>query len=112
MSLIPKDVEEALRKTEELTVQHKETILNVCICYSSKDEISEALAQRPKTVGEFESHLLGGYNIKPDIVVRTSGEVRLSNFMLYQTQESHHAFIQTLWPDFSLWDFLKILMDY
>ena len=50
--------------------------------------------------------------MKPDIVVRTSGEIRLSNFMLYQTQESHHAFIQTLWPELSLWDFMKILLDY
>jgi ditrans,polycis-polyprenyl diphosphate synthase len=85
LSLIPNDVAEALHKTEELTRHHKETVLNVCICYSSKDEIKEALAAKPKTVGEFEALLCGGYNIKPDIVVRTSGEIRLSNFMLYQT---------------------------
>lgn len=112
LSLLPKDVEESLRQTEALTSHHTQTTLNVCICYSSKDEITEALAAKPTSVGEFEAHLYGGYNIKPDIVVRTSGEVRLSNFMLYQTQESHHAFIDTLWPDFSLWDFLKIIMDY
>lgn len=47
LSLLPKDVEESLRKTEQLTEQHKETVLNVCICYSSKDEIQEALASGP-----------------------------------------------------------------
>jgi undecaprenyl diphosphate synthase len=64
-------------------MHHRETTLNVCICYSSKDEIAEALATKPQSVGDFEEKLYGGYNIKPDIVVRTSGEVRLSNFMLY-----------------------------
>jgi undecaprenyl diphosphate synthase len=64
-------------------MHHTETTLNVCICYSSKDEIAEALATKPQSVGDFEEKLYGGYNIKPDIVVRTSGEVRLSNFMLY-----------------------------
>ena len=83
LSLLPKDVEQSLRKTEELTMNHKESILNVCICYSSKDEIHNALASKPKTKEEFEAKLHGGYNIKPDIVIRTSGEIRLSNFMLY-----------------------------
>ena len=84
----------------------------MCICYSSKDEIQQALAFRPQTKEEFETKLHGGYNIKPDIVIRTSGEVRLSNFMLYQTEDSYHAFIDSYWPDFSLWDFLKIIFAY
>lgn len=55
----------------------------MCICYSSKDEIGEALATQPETKEEFEAALKGGYDVKPDIVIRTSGEIRLSNFMLY-----------------------------
>lgn len=67
------------------------------MCYSSKHEIFDAmenLAQK-KAAGEvsqitsenFEKELLGGENVKPDILIRTSNEVRLSNFMLYQTND-------------------------
>ena len=112
LSLIPDDVEKSLRRTEEITKDHKEGILNVCICYNGKDELNEALETSPKTVAEFESNLHGGYNIKPQIMIRTSGEIRLSNFMLYQSKDSHFAFVDTLWPDFSLWDFAKVIFEY
>ena len=50
--------------------------------------------------------------MKPAIVIRTSGEIRLSNFLLHQSSESYFAFVDTLWPDFSLWDFLKVIFQY
>ena len=95
-----------------MTEHNNQATLNVCICYSGVDEMDEALASNPKDIESFEKGLQGGYNIKPDIVVRTSGEIRLSNFMLYQTQNAHHAFVDSLWPAFSLWDFLKVLFEY
>ena len=45
-------------------------------------------------------------------MIRTSGEIRLSNFMLYQSKDCHFAFVDTLWPDFSLWDFAKVIFEY
>ena len=50
--------------------------------------------------------------MKPTIIIRTSGEIRLSNFLLYQTNESHYAFVNSLWPELSLWDFLKVIIEY
>lgn len=97
---------ESLRKTEEMTKHHDHGILNVCICYNGKDEITSAVQNNPKTKQEFEAGLLGGYNVKPEILIRTSNEVRLSGFLLYQTNECHMAFIETMWPAFSLWEFL------
>lgn len=67
--------------------------MNVCICYNSKHEILSAVeataaSLRPgeePTIEQFESNLYGGFNCKPDILIRTSNEIRLSNFLLYQT---------------------------
>ena len=84
LSLLPTDVQTSLRKTEQLTAHNTEGILNVCICYNSKDEIYEAV-QKGSTGGlkAFEKELCGGYNVKPQVLIRTSNEIRLSNFMLY-----------------------------
>lgn len=71
----------------------------MCICYNSKYEILNAFDQTAKEVQEkgcdptkelFESKLYGGFNCKPDILIRTSNEIRLSNFLLYQTDESQY----------------------
>ncbi len=61
---------------------------------------------------EFEKSLYGGYNCKPDILIRTSGEIRLSNFLLYQTRFSMLFFIDKFWPEINFFDYLKILMRY
>ena len=65
LELVPEDVRKSLRRTEEITKDHKEGILNVCICYNGKDELNDALVTNPKTEEEFEKNLHGGYNIKP-----------------------------------------------
>lgn len=64
------------------------------------------------TLTDFEKNLYGGFNCKPDILIRTSNEIRLSNFLLYQTDGAQYQFIEALWPDFSVWDFTKIIIDY
>ena len=109
LHLLPDDVTESLRKTEEMTKNNDEATLNVCICYNGVDELDEALEGEPTDLATFDSKLKGGYNIKPAILIRTSGEIRLSNFLLHQTNESYFAFVDTLWPDFSLWDFMKVI---
>ena len=95
-----------------MTKHNDEATLNVCICYSGTDELDQALEEEPTHLDQFESKLQGGYNVKPTILIRTSGEIRLSNFLLHQTNESHFAFVDALWPDFSLWDFLKVIFEY
>ena len=87
-----------MKQSEERTKDYQNGNLNVCICYNSKHEIfdaCESLAHKHAS-GEvkeistesFENELCGGFNVKPDILIRTSDEVRLSNFMLYQTSET------------------------
>lgn len=93
ISLLPEDVQDVMRLSERRTQDYENGTLNICMCYSSKHEIFDAienLAQK-KAAGEvskitpenFDKELLGGENVKPDILIRTSNEVRLSNFMLY-----------------------------
>lgn len=77
-----------MRNTEDLTRAHDKARLNVCLCYNSKNEILEAATSGASTVEEFEKKLYGGFNCKPDILIRTSNEIRLSNFLLYQTDGS------------------------
>ena len=87
-----------MKNSEERTKDYDNGQLNVCICYNSKHEIFDAvesLAQK-HALGQveeinkanFEKELYGGMNVKPDILIRTSNEVRLSNFMLYQSDEA------------------------
>lgn len=83
LSLLPSDVRESLHHTEEMTASNDQATLNVCICYSGTDELDQALAADPTDLAQFDSKLQGGYNLKPDILVRTSGEIRLSNFLLH-----------------------------
>lgn len=66
-----------------MTKDNDEATLNVCICYSGTDELDEALEKNPADLAEFDSTLQGGYNVKPGILIRTSGEIRLSNFLLH-----------------------------
>ena len=87
-----------MKQSEERTKDYQNGTLNVCLCYNSKHEIfdaMESLAQKHSsgqvqkiTKETFEKELYGGLNVKPDILIRTSNEIRLSNFLLYQTDES------------------------
>ena len=111
-----------MRDSEERTKDYKNGTLNLCICYNSKHEIFEAtekLALRHSldpnykiNTENFEKELYGGKNLAPDILIRTSNEVRLSNFMLYQTDKSKFFFIKVLWPDFTFYDFMKVILHY
>jgi len=89
-------------------------VFNLYICYDSTTELNDSLIKMKGDYSEekFEEGLYGGYNVKPDIMVRTSNEVRLSNFLIYQCKDSMISYVKNFWPDFSIWDFLKIILEY
>lgn len=82
--------------------------------YPSKDnsENNKDFYSKDNLINEFEKNLYGGYNCKPDILIRTSGEIRLSNFLLYQTRFTMLFFVDKFWPEITFIDYLKILMRY
>jgi undecaprenyl diphosphate synthase len=60
----------------------------------------------------FESYLDTAGNPPPDLIIRTSGEMRISNFLLWQAAYSEFYFTDTLWPDFNKDEFLLAIQDY
>lgn len=108
---IPKDVCKAMKEIEEKTKDKTAGVLNICFNYGGQEEIIRAaeryhedLVSGKRKKGElsrddFFNYL--DYNMPPiDILIRTGGEKRLSNFMLYQLNYAEIYFLDTYWPDF------------
>ena len=93
LTMLPKDVQDAMEECENRTKDYKNGTLNVCLCYNSEHEIMEAMESLAAkhacgevdsiTKENFEKELYGGKDLKPEILIRTSAEVRLSNYLLY-----------------------------
>jgi len=114
LDLLPDDVKESLIKIEKETVECSNMVFNLYICYDSTTEMQDILDEMKGeyTEDKWESGMYGGYSVKPDILVRTSNEVRLSNFLLYQSKDSMISYVKNYWPDFSVIDFIKIMIEY
>ena len=118
------DIVTLIDNTETLTAQNTGLTLSVALSYGGRAEITGA-ARRiaeaaaagrldPREVDEstFARYLLTADIPDPDLIIRTSGEQRLSNFLLWQTAYSEFVFIDTLWPDFSKADLEQALSEF
>lgn len=113
------DVLEAIKNIEEKTKDNKNGILNICLNYGSQEEIIDGairLAEDIKNgldIKDFNREDFYKYmyhELPPiDLLIRTGGELRLSNFMLYQASYSEFYFTNTLFPDFDKSEFNKAL---
>ncbi len=107
-----------MREAEEKTADNKELTLTVCLSYGGRAEIVEAanraIASGEKALTEetFARHLWTAGIPDPDLIIRTSGEMRLSGFLPWQSVYSELFFTKTLWPDFSEEEFKYILEDF
>ena len=110
----PYNLRSLLRKSEKLTKKNKKIIVNLAINYGSKTEILQALRKtRTKlSIKSFEKNLYTKKMPNPDILIRTGGYQRLSNFLLWQLAYAELFFIKKLWPDFNSHDLLKIIRQY
>jgi len=95
LEALPEDVWESLYKVAKDTEQCSNMIFNLYICYDSTTEMEDTLTEMKGEYSEekWEQGMYGGYSVKPDILVRTSNEVRLSNFLLYQSKDSMISYI-------------------
>lgn len=121
---IPERVRIKLRKVVEKTSQNREMILNLAVSYGSRHELVRAARLiserclagelRPDEIDEkvFSAHLFTAGLPDPDLLIRTSGEFRLSNFLLYQAAYAELYVTSTLWPDFDRGEFLDALYEY
>lgn len=120
LSELPKDVVEKLNEYSEKEPQEKKIDVNFCLNYGGRMEILRAvrniLEKYPESfwVGEeyFSNHLYTAGQPDPDLIVRTSGEQRLSGFMPWQGIYAELYFTNVLWPDFTPEEFDKALAEY
>jgi undecaprenyl diphosphate synthase len=121
---LPSDVLYELDRTLEMTRDNKSMTLNIALSYGAREELTQAIKNillkieskeiKPETITE---ELISGYLYTrgipdPDLIIRTSGECRLSNFLLWQAAYSEFYFTDTLWPDFTKEEFIHILKNF
>ena len=111
-SRIPADVQKKLRETEEHTAGNDKMTMVVALSYSSKWEIVEAVRNIAADVKEgkmklseitektIDEHLQTNFMPDPELLIRTGGELRISNYLLWQIAYSELYFCDTYWPDF------------
>ena len=110
---LPKDVKLILKDAEKLTKKNKKIIVNLAINYGSRNEIINAIKKLKKiSIRNIEKNLYTKNLPNPDILIRTGGYKRLSNFMLWQLSYSELFFIEKLWPDFQTKDLKRIIKKY
>lgn len=108
------DIRSLLKKTIKLTKKNKKIVINLALNYGSKIEILQALKKtngRP-TLKNFERNLYTAGMPDPDILIRTGGYKRLSNFLLWQLAYTELYFLKKLWPDFQTNDLIKIIKKF
>ena len=112
---LPSDVNRTIKVIEKKTLKNRTITLNIALNYGSKEEIisvCKTLAKRNKkeiNAKNFEKELYTKNMPHPDILIRTGGAKRLSNFLLWQLAYSEIFFINKLWPDFNERDYNKIV---
>jgi tritrans,polycis-undecaprenyl-diphosphate synthase [geranylgeranyl-diphosphate specific] len=122
--LLPKELQSLFRKAEQKTRSYSSYFLNFAIAYGGRQELVEASRKiavkiasgklDPADVDErtVRDNLQTNGFPDPDLIIRTGGEKRLSNFLLFQSAYSELAFTDTYWPALTKKEFLSILKDY
>ncbi len=123
---LPEELKAVIRSSEESTQTHTKHMLNIAIGYGGREEIVEAVKKAVKekkvstidelansiTSEDITSHLYTNGIPDPDLIIRTSGEIRLSGFLLWQSAYSEFYFCDALWPVFRKIDFLRAIRSY
>ncbi|NLY21553.1 MAG: isoprenyl transferase [Tissierellia bacterium] len=113
----PKDVMASLEKAIKKTENNTGMILNIALNYGGQQEIIQAVNKaiqngKEVDIDDFKSYLYTENQIDVDFLIRTSGELRLSNFLLFQSAYAELYFTSVLWPDFNEEELYKAIEDY
>lgn len=121
---LPKDVLDVLCEVMDATRQNQEMTLNLALSYGGRhelvraarhiaDQVKKGQLEPDEITEELLSSNLYTHNMPdPDVLIRTSGEMRVSNFLLWQIAYTEIFVTKTLWPDFRREEFIQILSDY
>ncbi|MDA3970883.1 MAG: isoprenyl transferase [Desulfobulbaceae bacterium] len=124
MHALPEDVQDVLRTTIDTTKQNTKLILNLALSYGGRDEMVQAMQAISRKCMDgtlspddicaetVDEHLFTAGLRDPDLVIRTGGEERLSNFLLWQSSYSEIYFTKVPWPEFTKNELHKALADF
>ena len=111
---LPLNVKKILNRVTKLTKNNNTIKVNLALNYGARDEIIMAFKKIKKNLSkkQFEKNLFTKNMPNPDILIRTGGHKRLSNFLLWQLAYTELFFLEKLWPDFKVNDLEKIIKKY
>jgi tritrans,polycis-undecaprenyl-diphosphate synthase [geranylgeranyl-diphosphate specific] len=120
--MLPKDLQELIRKVMEKTKNYQNRIVNIAMAYGGREEVIDAarrIAEKLKR-GELNIEDINEETFSrnlyldsdPDLVIRTGGEHRTSNFLIWQSNYSELVFVDKMWPEFEKEDLMKCIEDY
>lgn len=117
---LPENLQKAITKAVEVTKDNTKTTLSVAFNYGGRTEILDAVCRlladkiKPQEITEelFSNYLYTAGLPHVDLLIRTGDELRLSNFLIWQTAYSEYYFTEILWPDFAKKDMDKALLSY
>ncbi|HEX2301170.1 MAG TPA: polyprenyl diphosphate synthase, partial [Pseudonocardiaceae bacterium] len=128
LDLLPPETAQRLTTAAASTRERSGLVVNVAVGYGGRQEIADALRKlllkhaeagttmeelaEVLSVEQIAEHLYTSGQPDPDLVIRTSGEQRLSGFLLWQSAHSEYWFCDAYWPEFRKVDFLRALRDY
>jgi short-chain Z-isoprenyl diphosphate synthase len=128
LELLPESLQQAIKIAEEATASYRRFHLNIAMAYGGREEITDAFRrflrdraasgeELEQVAREFDGRAIEPYLYtsglpEPDLIVRTSGEVRLSGFLLWQSAYSEFSFCDAHWPAFRRIDFLRALRSF
>ncbi len=124
LEALPEKTRKTFQRGLDETAQNTGMTFALAVNYGSRAELTRAavflanqivegkVSADSVTPSDFEKYLYTAELPDPDLLIRTSGELRLSNYLLWQLAYSELYVTQTYWPDFSKWDFLRAIKDY
>ncbi|KYN31733.1 Dehydrodolichyl diphosphate synthase [Trachymyrmex septentrionalis] len=124
LSLIPEDLCKLVAEAMTITRENNKAFLNLAFAYTSRDEITHAIKDiiqgvkdadiLPEDINEdlITDCLYTYKSPNPDLLIRTSGETRLSDFLMWQISNTCIYFTEVLWPEFNIWNFLSAIFYY
>jgi len=122
IDLFPDDVKNNIREIMERTKNNKEYRINFAMAYGGREELVDAtkkIAEQIKSgaldVNDINEHIISEnlyMSSEPDLIIRTGGMHRTSNFLPFQSVYSEYVFVDKMWPDFEKEDFMAALEDY
>ncbi|XP_011188274.1 dehydrodolichyl diphosphate synthase complex subunit Dhdds [Zeugodacus cucurbitae] len=122
INLLPEDLQKLIAKAMIITEHNDKLFLNIAFSYTSRDEITQSVETilklgdelKPEDINErlIEECLYTRHSPPPDLIFRTSGETRISDFMMWQLSTTVIYFTNILWPEITLWNFLSGIFAY